>query len=36
MLRVGLEGGATRLARVMPIRASVNMVANHDKPGELF
>ena len=30
------EGGVTRLAGVMPIRASTNVTANHYKSGELF
>jgi len=33
---VNAEGGVTRLARVMSIRAFLNMAVNHYKPGELF
>jgi len=35
-LHVKAEGGVTRLAGVMSIRAFINMAANHYKPGELF
>jgi len=33
---VKAEGGVTRLAGVMSIRAFINMAANHHKQGELF
>jgi len=35
-LHVNAEGKVTRLAGVMPIRAFINVAANHYKPGELF
>jgi len=35
-LQVNAEGGVTRLAGVMSIRAFINMAANHYKPSELF